>query len=116
MSLTLSILVLELLLFKENKESYILRTPRIKFVRSVSSLLYFVSLAHTSPWNKELFLIIFWCASFGYLYFLSIQLLNEPGLGAGIDPGMALTPFPCSINSMRFKPMTFQSCVKFANH
>jgi len=21
------------------------------------------------------------------------QLLNEPGLGAGIDPGMALTPF-----------------------
>jgi len=25
------------------------------------------------------------------------QLLNEPGLGAGIDPGMALTPFPSSI-------------------
>ncbi len=24
------------------------------------------------------------------------QLLNEPELGAGIDPGMALTPFPSS--------------------
>jgi len=39
----------------------------------------------------------FWCASFGYLCFLSFQLLNEPGLGAGIYPGMALTPFPSSI-------------------
>ncbi len=28
---------------------------------------------------------------------LSIQLLNEPGLGEGIDPGIALTPFPSSI-------------------
>jgi len=42
-------------------------------------------------------LIIFWCAPFGYQYFLSFRLLNEPGLGAGIDPGMALTPFPSSI-------------------
>jgi len=41
--------------------------------------------------------IVFWCAPFGYLYFLSFQLLNEPGLGAGINPGMALTPFPSSI-------------------
>jgi len=41
--------------------------------------------------------IFFWCAPFGYLYFLSFQLLNEPGLGVGIDPGMALTPFPSSI-------------------
>ncbi len=24
-------------------------------------------------------------------------LINEPGLGAGVDPGMALTPFPSSI-------------------
>jgi len=39
----------------------------------------------------------FWCAPFGYQYFLSFQLLNEPGLGAGIDPGMALAPFPLSI-------------------
>jgi len=31
-------------------------------------------------------------APFGYPYFLSFQL-NEPELGAGIDPGMALTPF-----------------------
>jgi len=28
--------------------------------------------------------------------FLSVQLLNEPGLGEGINPGMALTPFPSS--------------------
>ncbi len=27
----------------------------------------------------------------------TFQLLNEPGLGAGIDPVMALTPFPSSI-------------------
>jgi len=26
-----------------------------------------------------------------------MQLLNEPGLGAGINPGMTLTPFPSSI-------------------
>jgi len=49
--------------------------------------------------NKLLFFlkIFFWCAPFGYLYFHSYQLLYEPGLGAGIDPGMALTPFPSSI-------------------
>ncbi len=41
--------------------------------------------------------IIFWCAPFGYLYFLSFLLLNEPGLGARIEPGMALTPLPSSI-------------------
>jgi len=40
---------------------------------------------------------IFFCAPFGYLYFLSFQLLNEPELVAGIDPGMALTPFPSSL-------------------
>jgi len=27
--------------------------------------------------------------------------LNEPGLGAGIYPGMALTPFPSSIDEIR---------------
>jgi hypothetical protein len=42
-------------------------------------------------------ILFFWCTPFGYLYFLSFQLLNEPGLGAGIDPGMALTPLPFSI-------------------
>jgi len=29
--------------------------------------------------------------------FLSFQLLNEPGLGVGINPGMALTPLPSGI-------------------
>ncbi len=38
---------------------------------------------------------IFWCAPFGYLYFLIFY--NEPELCVGIDPGMALTPLPSSI-------------------
>jgi len=33
---------------------------------------------------------------------------NEPELGAGINPGMALTPFPYSIlDEMRLEPTTF---------
>ncbi len=39
-------------------------------------------------------LIFFWCAPFGYLYFLIFY--NEPELGVGIDPGMALSPLPSS--------------------
>jgi len=41
-------------------------------------------------------------------FFLNIflQLLYEPGLGAGIDPGMALTPFPSSIG---IEATTFRS-------
>jgi len=32
---------------------------------------------------------------------------NEPDLGAGIDAGMALTPFPSSIlDETRFEPTT----------
>jgi len=34
---------------------------------------------------------------------------NEPELGAGIDPGMALTPFPSSIlDETRFEPTTLR--------
>jgi hypothetical protein len=43
------------------------------------------------------FKYFFWCAPFGYLYFLYFIILNEPGLDAGIDPGMVLTPLPSSI-------------------
>ncbi len=32
-----------------------------------------------------------------FIIFNYFQLFNEPGLGAGINPGMALTPFPSSI-------------------
>jgi hypothetical protein len=39
------------------------------------------------------YLTFFWYAPFGCLYFI----YNEPELGAGIDPGMALTPLPSSI-------------------
>ncbi len=41
--------------------------------------------------------LVFPICKFGYLYFLSFQLLTGPGLGAEIDHGMALTPFPSSI-------------------
>jgi len=43
-----------------------------------------------------LFKYFFWYAPFGYQYFLAFQL-NEPELSEGIDPSMALTPFPSSI-------------------
>jgi hypothetical protein len=52
--------------------------------------------------------IFFWCATFGYLYFL-FQSLNEPWLGAKIDPGMALTPFPSSIGwHLNPRPSNFE--------
>jgi len=41
--------------------------------------------------------IFFWCTPFVCLYFLSFLIMNEPGLGEGIDPDMALTPLPSSI-------------------
>jgi len=42
---------------------------------------------------------------------------NEPELGAVIDSGMALTPFPYSIlEETRFKPTTFWSWVELVNH
>ncbi len=41
----------------------------------------------------------FFClfAPFGYLYFFSYFSMNEPELGAGIDPGMAFNPCPSSM-------------------
>jgi len=38
---------------------------------------------------------MFWCATFGYLYFFFFS--NEQELGAGINPDMGLTPFPSII-------------------
>ncbi len=40
------------------------------------------------------FLYVAYLATYSFFLF---QLLNEPELGAGIDPGNALTPFPSSI-------------------
>ncbi len=71
--------------------------------------IYFTSCTHIDCAHTHyIFLkkLFFWCAQFGYLYFHSFQLLYEPGLGAGIDPGMALTPFPSSIG---IEPTTFRS-------
>jgi hypothetical protein len=43
------------------------------------------------------FFNFFWrIAPFGFLYFPYFSM-NEPELGAGIDPGMAFNPFPSSI-------------------
>ncbi len=42
------------------------------------------------------FFFVWWFAPFGYLYF-SYFSMNEPELGAGIDPGMVFNPFPSSI-------------------
>jgi len=45
-------------------------------------------------------IIIFFCNLFGVPHlaiYILFPLINEPGLGAGIDPGMDFTPFPSSI-------------------
>ncbi len=68
-------------------------------ISSLLEVLFFIGIEIT---NKSLTYIyflkhFFWCAPFGYLYFLYFQIVNEPGLGAGIGPGMGLTPFPSSI-------------------
>jgi len=45
-----------------------------------------------------------------YVFFL---FSNEPELGDGIDPGMAIYPFPSSnLDETRFEPTTFWSWVK----
>ena len=48
--------------------------------------------------NRFLFLMFFWCAPFAYLYF---SFFCGIGCFTGIDPGMALTPFPCSLRKRR---------------
>jgi len=61
----------------------------------------------------------FWCAPFGNLYFLSFRLISYPGLGKGINPGIAIKPFPSSIgwdlNPRPFdRELAFWSWVEFA--
>jgi hypothetical protein len=46
--------------------------------------------------NQVFLKLFFWFAPFGNLYF-SYFSMNEPELGAGINPGMAFNPFPSSI-------------------
>ena len=43
------------------------------------------------------FNVFFLVCPIGYLYVLAFHSLDEPGLGEGINPGMALTPLPSSI-------------------
>ena len=52
--------------------------------------------------------ILLVCSIWQPVFFLIFY--NEPELGAGIDPVMALTPFSSSIlDEMSFEPTTFQS-------
>jgi len=60
---------------------------------------------------KYLFLV----DPFVSLYFF-LFCYNDPELGAGINPGMALTSFCFILDETRFEPTTFQSCVNFTNH
>jgi hypothetical protein len=47
--------------------------------------------------------------------FLNFQ--NKPGLGAGIDPGMAFTPFSSKLlDETKIETKTFRSRVEFSNH
>ncbi len=52
--------------------------------------------------NKMAHIFFGLCPIWLPIFFISFQL-NEPGLGAGIDPGIALTLFPSSIG---FEPTT----------
>jgi hypothetical protein len=55
-----------------------------------------------------LFFYLLVCPIWLPVFFLNFQI--EPELGAGINPGMALTPFPYSIlDETRFEPKTFRS-------
>jgi len=67
-------------------------------------------------WEHSFFLIFFLeCPIWLPVFFLFFN--NEPELGAEINPGMALAPFPSSnLDETRFEPTTFQSWVEFANH
>jgi len=72
------------------------------------------TLSYQNNFQKvRFFKLFFWCVPFGYLYFLSFQLLNEPGLGAGIYPSMALTPLPSSIVWDRTHDLTIVSQVLY---
>ena len=45
------------------------------------------------------------------LYYFFFPSINEPGLGSGIDPGMALTPFLSSIGwDLNPRPSNHESC------
>ena len=66
----------------------------------VATQLYYVCLPNVSHWvtdnnkyqKKYFSMFFFWCAPFCYQFF-SFFFMNEPRLGRGIDPGIALTQF-----------------------
>ncbi len=101
-------------------------TSSINIFHFFHSLLFFLSFwlqvvktlnIKSNYWRKwKRFLNIF-CICPIWLPVFFLFFYNEPELGVGIDPGMALTSFPSSIlDETRFKPTTFWSWVKFANH
>jgi hypothetical protein len=63
----------------------------------IFSILLKTKVQKISSRESKVFYTFFCCAPFGYLYLLSFQLLSEPELVVGINPVMALTPFPSSV-------------------
>jgi len=76
----------------------LLHSLKTEFNR-ISSLTYILFL-------KNFFFLV--CPIWLPVFFLFFY--NEPELGAEINPGMAVAPFPSSIlDETRFEPTTFQS-------
>jgi len=55
--------------------------------------MFIVRLTYVTRFKKYIFFGVPHLATCIFFF----QLLKQPGLGAEIDPGMALTPFPSSI-------------------
>jgi len=84
----------------------LLNIDRTEHYKAVFPDFFFVSLESLHPYQalrifggtpSRFFKNIFLVCPIWLPIFFSLQLLNEPGLGEGIDPGMALTPFTSSI-------------------
>ncbi len=118
-------------LIKKNKLKFQMMTRTNNFISMLSRRLllqtfhqYYFGQFICDSFTPSAFFLSPYQTFFRYFLVCPIWLLefflffyNEPDLGAGIDPGMALTTFPSSmLDKTRFEPTTFRSCVKFPNH
>jgi hypothetical protein len=62
-----------------------------------TDLNYHLQGCHLIFFLNSFFLIFFVVPHLAAYIFFSFLIIDEPELGAGIDPGMALTPFPSRI-------------------
>jgi len=73
-------------------------------VKLTTGLIFINHLSLVVSLKKSFFVCPIWLP----VFFLFVY--NEPELGAGINPGMAFTPFPFSIlDETKFEPTTFHS-------